>query len=341
MIKILNDNTNYWLVRTAGGAYYDQFVAENFIAVGWNKISNLDLIKEAKADEEKRETMLKEIRKLVDTETEKETQPKGEREREAQKSRIFNQINRFVNEMSIGDYVLIPSSHSNLIEFGIIISDAKIVKKEVVDMEEDECDFTKRRDVEWLYRAKRDKLDPYLYGLIYSQHAISSANDYAHYIDRTINRFFVKGNQAHLIFEVDKKSEIYGGEFIKFINVTLNLLDSFNEFTESNLDKDLVQIKANVQSPGFIEFFGNINIIFAISLMITAIIGGKFSLFKIATFESLGIIEQVRKFIEQFQRYNIEKEKLSLQKSMQSLQIKIPPELQEANQDISIEENKD
>lgn len=51
MVKILNDKTNYWLVRTAGGAFYDQFVAGNYVGIGWNEISDLDSLIKVNKDE--------------------------------------------------------------------------------------------------------------------------------------------------------------------------------------------------------------------------------------------------------------------------------------------------
>lgn len=341
MIKILNENTNYWLVRTAGGVFYEQFVAKNYIAVGWNEISNLDSFREAKDDEAVKEKLLKTIRDYVEKEQEKEEKPKGEREREAQKSRIYNQINRFVNEMAEGDYILIPSPNSNLIEFGIISSNAYIETLNIVDMEEGDCDFLKRRKVTWLYREKRDRLDPYLYKLLNSQHAISSANDYAHYIDRTINRFYVKNKQAHLILDVEKESNISTVDFVTLMSSVLSLIDTFNNVTGSQLSKNDVQIKANIQSPGIIELFGSIGIIAIIATVYCSIFGGKVSLFKMFEFETKGVQDAIRQYIELFQKHNLEKEKLELQRATQSLNVKFPPELQTDSQEGTIEKKND
>ena len=335
-MKIINDQINYWLVRTEGGAYYEQFVAGNYIGVGWNEISNLDAIIKSPTDEEEKEKILKQIRVLVDKEQEKTERPKGERERESQKSRIYNQINRFANEMSVGDYVLIPSPRSNLIEFGIITSTAYISNKNMVDIEEGECDFLKRRDVKWLYREKRTRLDPNLYGLIYSQHAISSANDYAHYINRTIHKFYIKGHQAHLVLEVGKESEIYGSEFIQMMSSVFDLVDVFNEVTESDFDKNRIQIAVNVQSPGPVELYGSIGLIVVLGAAIAGIIGGKVSLGPIK-FDSPGLLEKIRQFMELRQSHDLEKEKIALQR-MQLMQIKTPPELQASTQEESTEQ---
>lgn len=337
IFKILDQDTNYWLVRTEGGIFYEQFVIGNYIAIGWNEISGLELFKKAYVDKDEveKDKILKSIRETIDKEEEKETRPMGEREREAKKTRIYNQINRFLFEMKAGDYVLIPSPGSDLIEFGMIASEPYINLKKIVDVEENECDYLKRRDVKWLCHEKRNNLDPYLYGLIYSQHAISNANAYAHYIDRTIHKFYIKGNQAHLILEVGKETEIYGSHFIQMMSSVLDLVDSFNEIAGSNYDKNSVQVKINVQSPGPVEFFGQIEIILAIAASIEFIIGGKFSIFifgQSLSFECPGIIEHIRKFVETRQNYLLEKEKIALQK-MQLLQVKTPPELQPSIQE--------
>lgn len=136
-------------------------------------------------------------------------------------------------------------------------------------------------------------------------------------------------------------------ELIKLVNSTLSLIDVFNEVTDSNLVKDRVQIKINVQSPGIIELFGYIDEIVIIALVITAILGGKVSLFKVISLETQGLAEKVRLFIEQYHKskiekgkLDIEKQRLELQKSIQSMEIKIPSELEIGSQEETVEKHK-
>ena len=42
-VKSIKDETNYWLVRTMGGDFYDEYVDKNFIAIGYNEIFVDDL----------------------------------------------------------------------------------------------------------------------------------------------------------------------------------------------------------------------------------------------------------------------------------------------------------
>jgi len=46
-MKEIEASQKYWLVRTFGGKYYDHFVKNNYIAIAWNEISDLEMIKQA------------------------------------------------------------------------------------------------------------------------------------------------------------------------------------------------------------------------------------------------------------------------------------------------------
>jgi len=50
LIKFLKKDVIYWFVRTTVGAYYDHFGNNNFIAIGWNEISDVNSFKEACKD---------------------------------------------------------------------------------------------------------------------------------------------------------------------------------------------------------------------------------------------------------------------------------------------------
>lgn len=333
MIKNLDTNINYWLVRTSDGDNYDEFVADNFIAIGWNEISDLDLIRDSATDENMRE----QLKKII-TETLKQN---DEKDNKKQAGLILSYMDKFVNVMKINDIVLIPSKGSNLIEFGIIESDPYIYNKKLFNPEDDECNFVKRRKVKWIHREKRNHLDPYLYRLLYRHNAISDANDYAHNIDRTINKFYVKENKAHFILEVRRESDIFLNEMADLMSNTLKIIDDFNEAMGTSYDKKKIQMQINVQSPGFLEIFGNIETIFIVAGTYAAIFGAKI---KVPGFEfdTDGLIEKIRRFIETNQHYRLENKKLALRENLIALDIDVPPELAVNNYDDDDEKmNKD
>lgn len=38
-IPIFNGETKFWLVRSNGGAFFDEFISQNYIALAWNDIN--------------------------------------------------------------------------------------------------------------------------------------------------------------------------------------------------------------------------------------------------------------------------------------------------------------
>lgn len=42
-IKNIKDSINFWLVRSKGGVFYDEFKREKYIALGWNYIDSKNI----------------------------------------------------------------------------------------------------------------------------------------------------------------------------------------------------------------------------------------------------------------------------------------------------------
>ena len=41
-IPIINDETNYWFVRTSAGKHFEDFYFGQYIAIGWDKLNDLE-----------------------------------------------------------------------------------------------------------------------------------------------------------------------------------------------------------------------------------------------------------------------------------------------------------
>lgn len=336
MIRIPNER-NYWLVRTSGGSHYNEFVSEGFIAIGWNEIFDLELIKQAATDANAYETLTKMSLEILSKDGKEDKQP----------GRITNPIIRFVTEMVIGDVVIIPSEDSRFIEFGIIEGDVYLENKKPFEFEEGLCNYLKRRKVKWV--AWRDKytLDPYLYRMLNSHYALSKVNEYAEYVDRTLFGFYIKGDNAHLVFEVQKKTGVTGVELIDFINSTLGLVDLCNELLGTNYNKKDVQLKINVQSPGPVEFLGAAPVVALIGLIIIGLTSGTYKLpfIKIEAGGVPKLIESLRGLFDDRHRHKLEEKKLEFEHNLEMMKIKLPKELSdpnvenEANPVVDVERN--
>ena len=88
-IPIIDNETNYWFVRTSGGENFENFYFGNYIAIGWDKFNDLPLLKEVTHDL---------LKKQVEEKYPEDTKPGS----------TASQILRFVSEVKTGDYVLIP-----------------------------------------------------------------------------------------------------------------------------------------------------------------------------------------------------------------------------------------
>lgn len=248
-IPEINPERQYWLVRTDGGNLWEQFKVEGFIGIGWNEFSDKNKFK--LDDNQEKEILLKEeIRSKYETD---------------KPGTIINPIRRFMFDMKIGDIIMIPSEGSNIITFGEISSDFYLYEMTDEDIDEEKCDYIKRRNFKFLKEVNRPDLDPILFKMFQAHQVISSANNYASVIDRTLESIYIKDGISHLKIDVKTKDPIKG----KSLYMLQKLI-----FDELDVSKD-VDMKINVQSPGFLEFISNNiwNLIFII-LGINVIIGG-------------------------------------------------------------------
>lgn len=311
-IPQLNPNKNYWLVRTQSGEFYDEFYFDNFIGIGWNEIDDINLIK----DENKHNSLVELVKKHY--------------EDEQRPSHVANQIRKFVKDIKKGDIVIIPSRSSTHISFGEVLEDNVYIKEIDLEKIEHECPFFKRKKVCWIKTQNREGLDPYLYKLLYSQHTITNANEYAPFIDRSVSTFFQKGDKAHLILSVQTKNEIHARDLLQLIDSSLSIVETFNGITNSNLDPSQVEIKINVQSPGPIELLGNAGTIAVIGIGLVFLVGGGFKLEKksdgtfITEATSDGFMEKLIKFIDHLHKNRMDR--LDAE-SAKKLEVKIPEEL--------------
>lgn len=275
-IDVFREKRNYWFVRTQKGTYYDDFLNDSFIGIEWDKVSDINFIKNCKEDDLK-------------VEVNKEY-PVIERP-----GYVASQIYKFCNNMKSGDIVLIPSQESKWISIGEILNDdIYLYEKEQAEFSDilddlyDENDevgslLIKRRRVKWIKTVKRTELDPYLYSIIYSHNAIVDANSYSVFIDRMLSQFYIKGDEAYFTYKINKKSNIPYYNMLSFLNNNDRLMNYIcDKFPEIGFDKSDIIIKVNVQSRGPLQIKGKISNILILGIVITALFGANFD------FEFLG-----------------------------------------------------
>ncbi len=332
-IQKINEKRNYWLFRSSSNKYFKEFYLGNFIALGNHNIDIYDKIDLNLILNFKKNNIIKKFRKykLKDNDL----------------NEVINYLNIFVNQMKQGDIILFSNKYSNYIAFGELLEDViyQIDENKSQNLyKKKRCYFRKRRKVKWYKCDQKNKLDLYLHKLLNSYYKITSANDYAHYIDRSLYDLFIKNDEAFIVFRVWQKENILATDVIRFIDNILNSIDIYNEYFNDNLKKNKIDLKLNVQSPGPIEFSGDIYTCLIIALIIIGIFGGKF------TFEftkdkqkaEIGTKGLLGRLIEIFKLMNsndkkIKKFKDNTKNAAEKLNVK-PPKINKEDDESNIKE---
>lgn len=265
LIPHILESRRYWFIRTRGGKYYQNFIAGNFIAIAWNEIK-LSAIKNIKLSEKD------EINRVSEIIAKDKTGKANFKYRPA-----IKQIIKFAHEIRKGDIVLIPSKNSETITFGEVLDDI-VFSEDLSSIEnmDQECPYEKRRQVKWLNTISRASLNAKLYPVTFSEHAISEADKYSEYIDKSLNSFYIKGNKLYIILDVGTNEGIGARDLF---TLGLGILDKFDDYykymKDETYNSNCFETKIMLQSRGKIEFSTKLVVAgLILSILIGAITGG-------------------------------------------------------------------
>ncbi len=253
-VNEIDESDEYWFVRTDSGQFFETYLANDFIAIGWNYITIEDL---RGSDEVVKAKIAKNAKLSLDDSNER-----------GKVTAIYTKLLRFIN-LKKGDRIIIPSSNSDNYAFGIVAS-----QRTTSDAEQSfDCEYYKRRKIKWLNSSPMSKLDPIFYKIRMSRHAISSVKMYASYIDKQMDALFFKKGNGHFVIDVLTTSDIN----LKLITQLINLIEEISVQINKKfeLDEDISEslIKLNLQSPGKIELIlpkGKTLVVFAARLMFSS-----------------------------------------------------------------------
>ncbi len=293
-IPIIDEDVNYWFLRTSGGADFENFYFGNYIAIGWDDINDFSLITPKQFDT---------LKNIV-----KEIYPD-----DAKPGSTASQLIHFVSDMKPGDYVLIPGANCERIAFGIITSDAYIYEPTAeeqfnANFEGINVGYLKRRNVAWINDAplERSSLDPLLKPIIYTYGTIVNANPYSAFINRSIYDLYYRNGELHSIYNITKSDNISIYDFYEFINNIFYFLDCYSEISGFEVNKSELSIKASINSPGPVEIItGATSAFIALSALSIFLNGAhvkfSFNIFNIASgqinINSPGLIDKITKLM--------------------------------------------
>ncbi|PZG64185.1 hypothetical protein C7R27_14350, partial [Staphylococcus aureus] len=131
-IDIIRDDVNYWLIRTNGGDWYQDFKQNNHVSITNSIVSLCDLKEVNDIEKYKKIVTSKNQKKQKDLENSLTNLPEDEKQKILDKNNLSKRsitdlskrLFDFIHKINIGDYVIIPNYRSFEFCIGIIISDA-------------------------------------------------------------------------------------------------------------------------------------------------------------------------------------------------------------------------
>lgn len=253
-IEEIKSNTNFWLVRTQGGIFYEEFKTNEFIAIGWNDVDKklIDLLnnerkKGKKYFEYKKNKIIEDI-----------IENWGVSKNVA--SQNLNKSNRLINEVKDGDIVMFPSKGSKEITFAYIeeyfekdisitkeLEVEKRIKSGNFDFLQEKCPYKKCRKIKVIKTINGSRIHPKLYEALISRHGISNINDYAENILSSIYTLYSWKNKINFAIRIEQKNAIDGFEFSKLMYNTSKIIKNSDENIE-------LTTRINLNSQGLMEY---------------------------------------------------------------------------------------
>ncbi|WP_141921143.1 hypothetical protein [Lactococcus garvieae] len=242
-IELLEIKTQakYWLVRAEGGRYYEQFKYERFISVHHNEMKVEDFCsKELLLTEEKTIEYYKE---QIARKHKKDDLTKHQITFAAKK--LYN----FIEGMSVGDYVVVPSRKSNHFLIGQITSEVEEIDSQPdfpINYGYDRNTDLKRRQVKWINEVARKKFNAkFLFSTLTLHHSIFEITEYDKYIDGLISPLYIKNGKLNLKLSVNTEKPVTSSTWAALYN--LIEIERNHEFDEE------ITVTSNVESPGDIN----------------------------------------------------------------------------------------
>lgn len=306
-IPVVNENINYWLVRTNGGQYYDLFDEKKKVAIGGDYIDPEKVLGFSK----KKEEFFKSICPIIEDKTETE-----------RPGTTASQFYRFYHEVKKGDIVLIPSESSMKLKIGKVVDEVPSKYEFISSDGENCCHHLHSRGVEWIAERFRHEFNPSIISLFFSHHAIVNANDYCDYINGAIYDFFIKENTGHLMINVSTKNKIKAKTLFYLFFEMLELVDGYFGETYGLNDID---IRINLNSPGKVELISkNLNKIALVGLIVVLVSGGSF---KVSSME-VGTEGLIKPVLEYMNEQDERKARVALiHEALEDLEVREPKEV--------------
>lgn len=234
----ISDKIRFWMIRTKKGYFYEEYLKNEFVALGWNSIDKItDLSDELLPQHLKKDYGSK------------------------QPTKVINKCNDFINIIKKNDIIILPNR--GLEEIAIVlagdyfeVSDKD--KEEYIEIEKNvswkidnsqmlltnvECPYRKRRRITLLRRIKTDNINYHLYRTLRNYNGIDDIDEHAVLILGMLFDAFIYKNDINIILNVNQKNDIGLSELS-------GILYGSKEYFSHFVDKSKIKAKVNLSSEG-------------------------------------------------------------------------------------------
>lgn len=313
-VQTIGHTAHYWMVRTMGGQYYENFVSGRYIAVGPNDITLHEIIGYGQDGKKSHPA----LRKLVASRHPDVARP----------GHIASQLYRFCNELQVGDIVVVPSYSS--FEISVCRITGSVYEDVNTSGADGDCPFMKRIPVEIIKKVKRGSLPPKAQLMFNSRHPISDISEYATYIDGTCLDYYNKNDETHVVLKINTEDAVAASTFYNMQKL-FEIAERFCR--DNNMDGNASEVTMTVQmeSPGALHFISkNKNFLAIVGLVILFINGGGLKIdygqFHL-DLSTDGIFKNISEYLD---RRTDREMRESIKNSMDSLKIDTPADFQKA-----------
>lgn len=237
-VPVVDENKRYWFIRTYSGALFNNYYEGGYVGLGINNIPS----KLIKPYSQENMTPLKELYLYLNANTEY---------KDGAATQAAKQLISFDHDINIGDTIVIPNKHSQMLAIGTVVGDVystgKIARFSVGDEIHEYPQ--RRRKVKWEKKIYKKDLQGSLSGLIGSHHGLTNADKYSEVIDGTLLSLYIKDEQAYFTLKINQDDDINAFVLNRFLT---SLTYFYNEFCKENgIDpNENLSIKIKLQSKG-------------------------------------------------------------------------------------------
>lgn len=313
-IQKVSETTGYWMVRTMGGDYYEEYDQNGFVAIGYNEIT-LNEIRNLDHNINKANIQLREkVKRLFPN--------------IARPGHIASQLLRFCRSIKPGDIILLPSHASYKVSIcrvtGAVYDEGNAREGN------GECPFIKRLPIEIVKHTTRLDLPPKAQLMFNSRHPISDISNYAQYLDNTVCDFYSKSEELHVVLKINTDNNVATTTFYN-IEKIFEIANGFCQENNIPFEYDDVVLKVQMESKGCLHFISKNKNKLAIAVLGILFINGGGLKIEYGKFKLDLSTDGLFKAYSEYMDRKVDREtKEVIKKSLDSLEIATPKDFQEA-----------